>query len=194
LLFPLPYSAVFQFRLNITKMPSNPEHPTPSKFLPPLPNFWLPTFIRNQFLTTISLPKYPKVQSKTAIITGSNTGLGFEASRQLISLGLSHLIMGVRNLEKGREATKKLEQEGVKIDVWELDMCEYDSIRAFAKKCETLESVDFVILNAGLSPSRFETVKETGHELAVQVNHFSTALLTLLLIPILKVKSSYQHR
>ncbi|RBR21361.1 uncharacterized protein FIESC28_04898 [Fusarium coffeatum] len=176
-------------------MPSNnPDHP-PSKYLPPLPNFWLPTFIKNQFLTTIPPPKYTQVQSKTAIITGSNTGLGFEASRQLISLGLSHLIMGVRNLQKGREAARKLEQEGkgVKIDVWELDMCEYDSIWAFAKKCGTLEKVDLVILNAGLSPSKFETVKGTGHELAVQVNHFSTALLTLLIIPILKTKSSNPH-
>ncbi|KAI1069839.1 hypothetical protein LB507_007981, partial [Fusarium sp. FIESC RH6] len=182
--------------LNTTKMSSknNPEHP-PSKSLPPLSNFWLPTFIKNQFLTTIPLPKHPQVQSKTAIITGSNTGLGFEASRQLISLGLSHLVMGVRNLQKGREAANKLEQEreGVKIDVWELDMCEYDSIKAFAKKCETLESVDFVILNAGLSPSKFETVEGTGHEVAVQVNHFSTALLTLLLIPILKTKSPNPH-
>ena len=101
--------------------------------------------------------------------------------------------MGVRNLEKGREAAKKLEREGVKIDVWELDMCEYDSIRAFAKKCETLEKVDFVILNAGLSPSKFETVKETGHEVAVQVNHFSTVLLTLLFVPILKNKSPNPH-
>jgi NAD(P)-dependent dehydrogenase (short-subunit alcohol dehydrogenase family) len=172
------------------------EHPTPSKNMSPLPNFWFPVFIKNQFLTTIPLPTrqaYPQVQNSVAVITGSNTGLGFEASKQLLSLGLSHLVMGVRNLEKGKEAARRLQAATpeAKIDVWELDMMSYPSIKAFAKKCEMeLTQLDFVILNAGLSPSKFEIVKETGHEVGVQVNHISTALLTLLLIPILKNKTT----
>jgi NAD(P)-dependent dehydrogenase (short-subunit alcohol dehydrogenase family) len=172
------------------------EHPTPSKNMSPLPNFWPPVFIKNQFLTTIPLPTrqaYPQVQNSVAVITGSNTGLGFEASKQLLSLGLSHLVTGVRNLEKGREAARRLQAAApeAKIDVWELDMTSYPSIKAFAKKCEMeLSQLDFVILNAGLSPSKFEIVKETGHEVGVQVNHISTALLTLLLVPILKNKTT----
>ncbi|KAF4454482.1 hypothetical protein F53441_2986 [Fusarium austroafricanum] len=160
-----------------------------------LPDFWLPVFWKNQFRTTIELPtkeKYPQVDGSVAIITGSNSGLGFEASKQLLSLGLSHLIMGVRSLEKGKVAEKTLSTiaPSAKIDVWQLDMESYDSIRAFARKCDTqLHRIDFVILNAGLSPSNFQPVPATGHEVGVQVNHFSTALLTILLIPILKTKA-----
>ncbi|RGP77531.1 short-chain dehydrogenase reductase family [Fusarium longipes] len=177
-------------------MSSKAEHSIPSKNMPPLPNFWPPVFIKNQFLTTIPLPTkqaYPQVQNSVAVITGSNAGLGFEASKQLLSLGLSRLVMGVRNIEKGTEAAKKLQHVSpeAKIDVWQLDMTSYASIKDFAEKCELeLSQVDFIILNAGLSPSKFEIVKETGHEVGVQVNHISTALLTLLLIPILKKKTT----
>ncbi|KAF5624895.1 short-chain dehydrogenase reductase family [Fusarium sp. NRRL 52700] len=181
-------------------MPCQKNHkPTPtipSREMAPLPDFWLPVFWKNQFRTTIELPtriKYPQVQGSTAIITGSNTGLGFEASKQLLSLGLSHLIMGVRSLERGKVAAEKLKMiaPSASIDVWQLDMQSYDSIQAFAKKCDTeISRIDFVILNAGISPSNFELVPGTGHEVGIQVNHLSTALLTILLIPILKAKTS----
>ncbi|KAF4999233.1 hypothetical protein FGRMN_2597 [Fusarium graminum] len=170
--------------------------PVSSRDMPPLPNFWLPVFWKNQFRTTIELPtsdKYPQVLGSVAVITGSNIGLGYEASKQLLSLGLSHLVMGVRSLGKGNAAAEKLKvvAPSARIDVWQLDMESYDSIQAFAKKCESdLSRIDFVILNAGLSATGFETVAATGHELTVQVNHFSTALLTLLLIPILKTKTT----
>ncbi|KAM0350233.1 hypothetical protein ACHAPU_003398 [Fusarium lateritium] len=176
------------------KSPST-NTPVSSRDMPPLPDFWLPVFWKNQFRTTIELPtkeKYPQVQGSVAIITGSNTGLGFEASKQLLSLGLSHLIMGVRSLEKGKAAAQNLNAvaPSARIHVWQLDMESYDSVQAFAKKCESdLSRIDFVILNAGLSSTGFETATATGHEVTVQVNHFSTALLTLLLIPILRAKA-----
>ncbi|KAF5555828.1 short-chain dehydrogenase reductase family [Fusarium napiforme] len=173
-----------------------PSPTIPSRDMSPLPDFWLPVFWKNQFRTTIELPtreKYPQVEGSTAIITGSNTGLGFEASKQLLSLGLSHLVMGVRSLEKGKVAAEKLRSiaPSARIDVWQLDMQSYDSIQAFARRCDTeLSRIDFVILNAGLSPNNFELVPGTGHEVGIQVNHLSKALLTILLIPILKTKAS----
>ncbi|SPJ84384.1 related to short-chain dehydrogenase/reductase family protein, putative [Fusarium torulosum] len=177
------------------KPPVTNASSVPSRDMSPLPDFWLPVFWKNQFRTTIELPtkeKYPQVQGSVAIITGSNTGLGFEASKQLLSLGLEHLIMGVRSLEKGRAAAQKLKAVAPKarIDIWRLDMQSYDSVQEFANKCANeLSRIDFVILNAGLSPSVFDIVPSTGHEVGIQVNHFSTALLTLLLIPILKTKA-----
>ncbi|KAF5677627.1 short-chain dehydrogenase reductase family [Fusarium heterosporum] len=177
-------------------MPCTNTSAVSSRDMPPLPHFWLPVFWKNQFRTTIELPtkeKYPQVQGSVAVITGSNTGLGFEASKQLLSLGLSRLIMGVRSLEKGKAAAQKLNAiaPSARIDIWQLDMESYDSIQAFAKKCENdLSRIDFVILNAGLSATSFGTVTATGHEVTVQVNHLSTAFLTLLLIPILKTKVS----
>jgi NAD(P)-dependent dehydrogenase (short-subunit alcohol dehydrogenase family) len=168
----------------------------PSKDLDPLPANVFPLFIRNQFRTKIPLPtrqQYPDVQGKCAVITGSNTGLGLEASKQLLSLGLSHLVMGVRSLEKGRQAAKSLQaiNTSAKIDVWAVDMESYDSIKTFARRCQDeLPLIDAVILNAGLSPTEFSVAHTTGHEKTIQVNFLSTALLTLLLIPVLKSKRS----
>ena len=169
--------------------------PVPSKDMAPLPEKFGPVFFQNQFRTTIELPtkeRYPHVSGQCAVITGSNTGLGFEAARQLLSLGLSHLVMGVRSLARGEEAATKLRaaSSSAKIDVWHLDMESYDSVQDFVRKCnDNLPRIDIVILNAGLSLMKFSTVPSTGHERAIQVNYLSTVLLTVLLLPILKSKS-----
>jgi len=171
----------------------------PSKDMAPLPEHFGPVFIQNQFQTKIELPtkeKYPDVIGKCAIVTGSNTGLGFESARQLLSLGLSHLVMGARSLERGNAAAPKLgaANSSAKIEVWQLDMESYDSIQAFVRKCrDNLSRIDIVILNAGLSPLKFETIPATGHEKAIQVNHIGTVLLTVLLLPVLKSKSEGQN-
>jgi NAD(P)-dependent dehydrogenase (short-subunit alcohol dehydrogenase family) len=168
---------------------------TASKDLEPLKNFGS-VFWRNQFRTTIPLPDRTKLDSlngKVAVLTGSNTGLGYEAARQLLALGLSHLVMGVRSIERGKAAASHLQKANAtaKINVWPLDMERYDSVKAFASKCDTeLPRIDYVVLNAGLSRLVASTNKTTGHEPTIQVNHLSTALLTTLLLPTLKAKAS----
>ena len=140
----------------------------PSKDMAPLPEKFGPVFFQNQFRTTIELPtkeRYPHVSGQCAVITGSNTGLGFEAARQLLSLGLSHLVMGVRSLARGEEAATKLRaaSSSAKIDIWHLDMESYDSVQDFVRKCnDNLPRIDIVILNAGLSLMKFSTVPSTG--------------------------------
>ncbi len=167
----------------------------PSKDMAPLPENFGPVFFQNQFRTKVELPtkeKYPNGKGECAIVTGSNTGLGFESARQLLTLGLSHLVMGVRSVERGNAAATKLHaaNSSAKIEVWELDMESYDSVQAFVRKCQgNLSRIDIVILNAGLSPLKFATVPATGHEKAIQVNHISTVFLTVLLLPVLKSKS-----
>lgn len=177
-----------------------------SKDMPALPENFGPVFFKNQFRTKISLPskeKYPTIAEKgsCAIITGANIGLGFEAAKQLLSLGLSHLVMAVRSIGKGDAAAKQLRaatgavNASAKIDVWQLDMESYDSIQAFVQTCqENLTRIDFVILNAGLGAMTFSTVPSTGHEKTIQVNHISTALLAILLLPVLKNKSMGRDR
>jgi NAD(P)-dependent dehydrogenase (short-subunit alcohol dehydrogenase family) len=166
-----------------------------SKDMAPLPSNFFPIFWQNQFRTTIPIPTardLPTIRGKTAIVTGSNTGLGYDASRQLLGLGLAHLIVAVRSRARGEEAAAELRKAGSKearVDVWELDMASYESIRAFVGRCEReLERIDVVILNAGLLNLKFATVPATGHEMVVQINHISTSLLTILLLPILQSK------
>jgi NAD(P)-dependent dehydrogenase (short-subunit alcohol dehydrogenase family) len=135
------------------------------------------------------------LSGKTAIVTGSNTGLGFECSRQLLDLGLSKLILAVRSEDKGEEAKKALlvdrnSSKPPTIEVWKLDLSSYESITAFAERTKTLERLDITIHNAGLIKKTFNKNDSTGHEETVQVNYLALALFTLLLLPIIKEKNS----
>lgn len=137
------------------------------------------------------LPTRPSLNGRTAVITGSNGGIGFEAARQLFQLGLSRLIMGVRSQASGDAAAEKLRAEfrGADIQVWLLDMADYGDIDAFARRCCDLDRIDYVILNAAMQSSIFKRHHKTGHELVFQVDYLSTALLCMLLASVLKDQS-----
>ncbi|WKT53678.1 Short-chain dehydrogenase/reductase SDR [Fusarium oxysporum f. sp. vasinfectum] len=137
------------------------------------------------------LPTKVSLGGQTAVITGANSGIGLEASRQLLQLGLSRLIMAVRSQASGDTAAEKLRTEfpNANIQVWLLDMAEYGSIDAFEKQCRGLDRIDYVILNAAMQSSTFKRHNRTGHELVFQVNYISTVLLCMLLASVLKDKN-----
>ncbi|KAK7996428.1 hypothetical protein PG989_004468 [Apiospora arundinis] len=130
------------------------------------------------------------LDGQTAIITGSNTGLGLEAARQLLQLDLSRLILAVRSRDKGDVAAGALRHEfpHAHIEVWILDMEDPDSVSAFVVKCQTLGRIDMVILNAGVQNKDWVVSAKTGNEQTFQVNYISTVMLAVLLLPILKAK------
>jgi NAD(P)-dependent dehydrogenase (short-subunit alcohol dehydrogenase family) len=157
---------------------------------------WEGSFLGIIYKQLLVLPKplpsnNASLRGQTAVITGSNGGIGFEACRQLLQLSLSRLIMAVRSQSSGTAAAEKLRADfpGADIQVWLLDMAEYDSVDAFAKRCRDLDRLDYVILNAALQSSTFQRHPETGHELAFQVNYISTVLLAMLLASVLKEKN-----
>ncbi|KAK6347666.1 hypothetical protein TWF718_005505 [Orbilia javanica] len=163
-----------------------------SRDLPPLTSNYWGRFWRSQHTKPPSFPKNISLAGKVAIVTGSNTGLGFESSRQFLELGLSRLIMGVRSKERGEEAATKLKTSfpNAIVEVWIVDMGSYDSIQKFASKVEKdLERLDIVVLNAGVSKLEFGLNGTTRHEETVQINYLSTFLLAILLLPSLKGKS-----
>ncbi|OTA83408.1 hypothetical protein M434DRAFT_24790 [Hypoxylon sp. CO27-5] len=155
-------------------------------------------YFYNQLTFKPAPVKNANLQGKTAIVTGSNTGIGFATSQQLLELGLTKLILAVRNEEKGKAAAAKLSSDlGLQqdvIEVWKLDLSVYESVVSFAERAKTLSRLDIVILNAGMwSPSRLFN-KQTGHEEVIQVNFLSTALLAILLLPVAKaVRANQSH-
>jgi len=145
-----------------------------------------------QFCAT---PQYPPkgtdLRNHVAIITGSNTGLGYESARQLLALQLSHLVIAVRSISKGEAAATRLRQQYPKatIEVRPLDMSDYSSIQAFVRNIQDLPRIDYVILNSGLIGQTFQANSSTGHEETFQVNYLSTVLLAMLLLPELKARN-----
>ncbi|KAF3934787.1 hypothetical protein ABW20_dc0109169 [Dactylellina cionopaga] len=163
-----------------------------SRELPPLTSNYWGRFFRSQRTKPPPLPENIDLTEKVAIVTGSNTGLGFEASRQFLKLKLSRLIMAVRSAQKGEAAASKLRTEfpNSTIEVWVLDMSSYSSIQAFTSRVGTeLSRLDIAILNAGVSKLAYGKTESTGHEETMQVNYLSTFLLAILLLPALKAKS-----
>lgn len=129
------------------------------------------------------------LSGQTAIITGANVGLGLETARQLLGLGLSRLILAVRSQAKGDAAAAALRRghPSARVEVWLLDMSSYASIHAFAKRCvgDELPRLDIAILNAGVQNAQLTKNEHTGYDNTFQVNYLSTALLAVLLLPVL---------
>ena len=143
-------------------------------------------------------PAPPKTSfaGKTVLITGANTGLGFEAAKHFLALDVSRLIFGVRSLEKGNAAKARLEQaypsKGDAIDILPLDMNSYKSISEFTETINTrYQTLDVALLNAGIS-NRLYSVSPEGWEETLQVNTISTTLLGLLLLPKLRASKRDQ--
>ena len=143
----------------------------------------------------LPIPASIHLAGHTAIITGSNVGLGFEAAKELVTHRTSRVILAVRNMQSGEEAKAELQKINSEcaIEVWELDQNSFPSIQAFGKRAQNLDRVDTVILNAGVM-KRSYAKSSSGHELHLQVNYLSTALLSLLLLPILKATSKLTMR
>ena len=134
---------------------------------------------------------------KTGIVTGSNTGLGYHASSQLLALGLSRLILAVRDPKKGEAARTSLlelhqQSDGSKtvptIEVWSVDLTDYTSMTTFAERVRETPglTVDFCILNAGVCRFGYEAANR--NEVTVQTNWLGTALLAITLRPVLQAQ------
>ena len=70
----------------------------------------------------------PDQSGRTAVITGANTGIGFETAKALAAKG-AHVVIAVRNIDKGKQAAAQLTGE---VSVQELDLTSLDSISAAA--------------------------------------------------------------
>ncbi|KAI1408291.1 NAD(P)-binding protein [Hypoxylon sp. FL1857] len=169
--------------------------PSPKFDISPQKEARMSAFLCRQLLVTPPAvsPQEVDLNGKTAIVTGSNAGLGLECCRQVLGLNLSKLILAVRDESKGIAARDSLspakKHPGVVIEVWKLDLSSYDSVIAFVDKTKTLERLDIIVLNASVFKKKFELNPSTRHEEAIQVNYLSTALLTILLLPVIKAKN-----
>jgi retinol dehydrogenase 12 len=147
----------------------------------------IPQFLHGQLFQTPTLPK-TDLTGQTIIVTGANTGLGLEASKHLVRLNVSHLILACRNLSKGEAAKEQIlasaRKTATKIEVWPLDLCSYISVVDFATRCNTLLRLDAVVENAGVSYSEYTRAED--NETTITVNVVSTFLLALLLLPKLR--------
>jgi NAD(P)-dependent dehydrogenase (short-subunit alcohol dehydrogenase family) len=120
----------------------------------------------------------PDQSGRVAIVTGANTGLGFETARMLAAHGAT-VVLAVRNVEKGRQAASRITGD---IRVQALDLTSLDSIRSAASDLRAEhERIDLLINNAGVMYTPKETTAD-GFELQFGTNHLGHFALTGLLL------------
>lgn len=134
----------------------------------------------------------PKVRStarldgKTVVITGANTGIGKVTALDLSKRG-AKVVMLCRNVEKAEEAAEEIRKatEG-EVVVHKLDLASLASVRECAEQLgNSLEKIDILINNAGIMACPEMRTTE-GFEMQIGTNHFGHFLLTNLLMPQLK--------
>jgi len=125
----------------------------------------------------------PGQQGRLAVVTGANTGLGFETARILAARGAS-VVLAVRDTEKGKRAAARIAgtTAGANVMVQPLDLASLDSVRAAAGELRARHpGIDLLINNAGVMFPPKQTTRD-GFELQLGTNHLGHFALTGLLL------------
>ena len=125
----------------------------------------------------------PDQTGRVAVITGANTGLGYETARALAEHG-AHVVLAVRNLDKGKDAAASITaaSPSAGVALQELDLTSLDSIRAAARQLRSdHDRIDLLVNNAGVMYTPKSTTKD-GFELQFGTNHLGHFALTGLLL------------
>lgn len=146
-------------------------------------------YLYSQLIFTPPKPT-KKYTGQTILITGANNGLGLEAARWFVKLNARKVILAVRSLEKGEAAKKSIEESeqrtGV-VEVWQLDLSSYQSVKDNAKKAHGLERLDVLVENAGIVTYEWEMMEE--NESTITTNVVSPLLHSILVLPKLRETS-----
>lgn len=124
------------------------------------------------------------LEGRTYVITGANTGAGFEATRVFLSKG-ARVVMMNRNARKSAAAIATLKQEfgsGADVTFVRMDLAVLDSVReAAAEVIRTIPRIDTLICNAAIAQVAEQEITVDGFESQLGVNHFGHFLLCGLL-------------
>ncbi len=130
-------------------------------------------------------------EKRVILITGANSGLGYETSKFFLEKGAT-IIMCCRDLLKGEKARKELLKLNLSgsINLVELDLSDLKKVKASAQIIKKkFNSLDVLVNNAGImAPPK--TFTKQGLEIQFGVNHLAHMLLTLELLPMLNEKNN----
>ncbi|TMW65995.1 hypothetical protein Poli38472_003760 [Pythium oligandrum] len=149
----------------------------------------------------------PSQKDKVAIVTGGNSGVGYETALELVRKG-AQVVLGCRNEGRGAEAVKKIQAEVAdapeagSVAFIKLDMADLSTVKSFADEFrKTHNRLDLLINNAGVSGVQYGVTVD-GFESHIGINHLGPFALTAQLFDLLKQSpharivnvSSMKHR
>jgi retinol dehydrogenase-13 len=124
----------------------------------------------------------PRTDASVAIVTGANSGIGFETAAGLAAQGW-HVVMTSRDIERGNAAAAEIRaRTGGDIALLQLDLASLRSISEFTTMVlDRYPRIDVLINNAGLAAGGYRWETQDGFEATMGVNHVGPHLLTSLL-------------
>ena len=128
----------------------------------------------------------PDLSGTLAVITGANSGIGFETTKALAGNG-AQVVMAIRSLERGQAAAERIRSQHpqARLEIMLLDLADLDSVHRFADEfLERYTSLPVLINNAGLMGVSHRLTQD-GFEMLFGVNHLGHFALTGLLLPLI---------
>ncbi|KAL3883244.1 hypothetical protein ACJMK2_029527 [Sinanodonta woodiana] len=149
-----------------------------------------------QSFPVVKLPK-----ERIVVITGANTGIGYEAAKWVAMMGAT-VIMACRSKERAEKAMQKIREEfqvekekrtpvicdteSLSLEFMELDLSSFKSVRGFIEAYKSSgRALHVLVCNAGVALVPF-TRTEDGFEVMLQVNYLSHFIITAHLLPIMR--------
>lgn len=144
-----------------------------------------------------SLPPRIDLKGRNVIISGSNSGIGFEAAL-IFALWGANVVLACRPNAPAHElspedACREIINRGAgnidpkQLEVWNLDLSSFKSVEEFGQRwLKSGKTLDYLINNAGLVSPNY-IVTEDGFELTRSVNYLGHCLLSLILLPAMKI-------
>ncbi|MFI6375709.1 SDR family NAD(P)-dependent oxidoreductase [Streptomyces sp. NPDC050546] len=129
------------------------------------------------------------LSSRTVLVTGATSGIGYETARQLVERGATVLLHG-RTAEEALAAADRLAAtagiDAPQLRAYGADFTHLDEVEALAGKVvDEHPHLDALVNNAGMAAPERHTITADGNEIAFQVNFLAHYLLTCLLEPAL---------
>lgn len=128
----------------------------------------------------------PDLSGKTIIVTGGNSGIGFESVKAFAEKG-AEVILASRSIKKGNEAKDEILKNPVKgkVEVMQLDLADLSSVKNFATDFKKkYKNLDVLLNNAGIMMSPYFKTKD-GFEAQMGINHLGHFALTGELLEVL---------
>ena len=138
----------------------------------------------------MATPEIPSQLGKTAVVTGSTGGLGYETVLALAKAGADIILTG-RDDRKGQSALDKISREviGARIRYEHLDLASLASIADFAQRMQVRQPLDLLINNAGVMALPRRQTTADGFEMQFGTNYLGHFALTARLMPLLRRSS-----
>ena len=96
---------------------------------------------------------YPGLHEKVIIITGANTGIGYQTAKELSKLEPHKIVLACRDVSRGLDAVKTIKEDlkTDNVDFMKLDLNDLDSVRDFTDEFRgKYERLDILVNNAGI--------------------------------------------